>query len=63
MPRRRSLRSDLYRAARVLGDVQAAERGPGALGKREVRKAAYRRSGSLTGAFLRALGLMGGRRR
>ena len=63
MPRKPSLRSSLYKAARIMGDVEAAERGPGALAKREVRRKAYRASGSLTGALLRALGLQGGRRR
>lgn len=62
MPRRRSLRSNLYRAARVLGDVEAAQQGPEALAKREVRKSVYRRSNSLTASLLRALGLMGRRR-
>lgn len=63
MARKRSLRSNLYRAARVLGTVEAAEKGPQALAKREVRRVAYRASFSFTGALLRALGLEGGRRR
>jgi len=40
--RRRSLRSQLYRAARDLGDLQAIEKGPTAYAKRRVRKVAYR---------------------
>ena len=44
MPRRKSLRSQLYRAARDLGNVEAAEQGPGALARRQVRRAAYRRT-------------------
>ena len=38
MPRRKSLRSQLYRAARDLGNVEAAAKGPGALAKRQVRR-------------------------
>ena len=33
-PRRGSFRSQLYRAARELGNVEAASKGPAALGKR-----------------------------
>lgn len=71
MARRKSLRSQLYRAARDLGNVQAAERGyrrggvAGAVageGRRYARRAVYRRSNTLTGQFLRALGLSGRRR-
>ena len=42
MPRHRSARSQLYRAARDLGNVQAALKGPGAYSKRVVRRKAYR---------------------
>lgn len=42
MPRRQSARSNLYRAARKLGNVQAAERGPGAYAKRVARRGVYR---------------------
>lgn len=35
-------RSALYRAARLLGDVEAARRGPVAYGKRRVRRKVYR---------------------
>lgn len=35
-------RSALYRAARLLGDAEAARRGPAAYGKRRVRRMAYR---------------------
>ena len=38
----KSTRSQLYRAARDLGDLQAAMHGPTAYAKRRVRKAAYR---------------------
>ena len=42
----RSMRSELYRTARVMGDLQAAEKGPTAYGKRVMRKKMYRRSNS-----------------
>ncbi len=38
-------RSALYRLARLLGDLQAARRGPKALAKRMVRKALWRKLG------------------
>jgi len=50
---RRSLRSQLYRDALDLGNVQSIERG-GA--KRYVRRAVYRSTDSHTGSFLQALG-------
>jgi hypothetical protein len=55
MPRRKSLRSQLYRAARDLGNVEAAEKGPGAYGKRIVRRKVYRSTNRVTGRFLRKL--------
>jgi hypothetical protein len=42
MARSKSLRSQLYRAARDLGNVEAASKGPTAYGKRVVRRKAYR---------------------
>jgi hypothetical protein len=63
MARRKSLRSQLYRAARDLGNVVAASKGPGALAKRQVRRSVYRRTNSGVGSLLRAFGLSGGRRR
>ncbi len=57
MARGRSLRSQLYRDARILGDVDAASRGPGAYAKRYARRGAYRASSSLTRTFMRSLGL------
>jgi hypothetical protein len=57
MPRRRSLRSQLYRAARDLGDVEAAAKGPAAYEKRVLRKAVYRRTGRTTRKLLRLFGL------
>ena len=63
MARKSSLRTQLYRAARDLGNAQAAARGPGAYAKRVARRAVYRRTNSLAGGVLRAFGLQGGRRR
>jgi len=57
MARRRSLRSEMYRTARIMGDVQAAQKGPTAYGKRVMRKSMYRRSNSLTRQLLRMVGL------
>jgi hypothetical protein len=63
MPRRKSLRSQLYRAARDLGNVEAAAKGPGALAKRQVRRRAYRSTNRTLGNLLRGFGLSGGKRR
>jgi hypothetical protein len=63
MARRKSLRSQLYRAARDLGNVEAASKGPTAYGKRVVRRSVYRKTNSGLAGFLRAFGLSGGRRR
>ncbi len=63
MPRRKSLRSQLYRGARDLGNLEAAEKGPASLGKRYVRRPAYRKTNSGLGGLLRMFGLSGGRRR
>jgi hypothetical protein len=57
MARRKSLRSQLYRAARDLGNIEAAEKGPASYGKRVVRRKVYRRTNTATGRFLRRLGL------
>jgi len=63
MPRRKSLRSQLYRAARDLGNVEAVAQGPGALAKRQVRRKVYRSTNGALGGLLRAFGLSGRRRR
>jgi hypothetical protein len=47
----------MYRTARVMGDLQAAEKGPTAYGKRVMRKKFYRRSNSATRHLLRMVGL------
>jgi hypothetical protein len=57
MPRRRSLTSQLYRAARLSNDVRAASQGPEALAKRRVRRRAYGASGGFTRRVLRTFGL------
>lgn len=57
MARKRSLTSQLYRSARASNNLRAASRGPVALGKRQVRRSTYRTSGSLTRAFLKAIGM------
>jgi hypothetical protein len=57
MARRKGLRSQLYRAARDLGNVEAASQGPAAYGKRYARRKAYARTNSITRQILRALGL------
>jgi hypothetical protein len=45
MANRRSLTSQLYRAARISNSFRATPRSPGAYGKRQVRRRAYRTSG------------------
>ena len=50
---RKSLRSQPYRAAREVGNVEAAERGPASYGKRVVRRKVYRKSNGFLGRFLR----------
>lgn len=57
MSRRRSLTSQLYRAAKVSNNLRAMSRGPGAYGKRVVRRKAYGRSMGATGKLLRIFGL------
>ncbi len=57
MARSRSLRSQLYRDARILGNVEAAAHGPGAYARRSARRRVYATSNSLTRQLLRALSL------
>ncbi len=57
MARRKSMRSELYRDARVLGNVEAAAKGPVSYGKRVARRKAYATTNGLTRKFLRSLGL------
>ena len=63
MARRKSLRSQLYRGARDLGNLEAAKQGPTPLGKRYVRRAAYRKTNTGLAGLLRGLGLSGKRHR
>jgi hypothetical protein len=51
--RRKSLRSQLYRAARDMGNVEAASKGPGAYGRRVVRRKVYARTNGFVGKVLR----------
>jgi hypothetical protein len=53
MARSKSLRSQLYRAARDLGNVEAASKGPGAYGRRVVRRKVYRQTNGALGKLLR----------
>jgi hypothetical protein len=55
VPRRKSLRSQLYRAARDLGNVEAASKGPGAYGKRIVRRKVYRSTNGALGRLLKGI--------
>jgi hypothetical protein len=57
MARRKSLRSQLYRAARHLGNVEAASKGPSAYGRRMVRRKVYRKTNGALGRFLKGIGL------
>jgi hypothetical protein len=57
MARRSSLRSQLYRAARDMGNIQAAERGPSSYAKRVARRKVYRTTNGMTRHLLRSLGL------
>jgi hypothetical protein len=45
-----------------LGNLEAAEKGPTSLGKRYVRRAAYRKTNTGLAGLLRAFGLSGKRR-
>ena len=57
MARRKSLRSQLYWAARDLGNVEAAEKGPVSYGKRVARRKVYRSTNRTVGKLLRGFGL------
>ena len=50
-------RSTLYKMARIMGDVSAIQNGPQAIGKRIVRKSAYRAGNKVIGKSLRKIGL------
>ena len=55
--RQRSLRSELYRDARLLGNLQAAGHGPVAYGQRYARRKVYARTNSFTHSILRSISL------
>jgi hypothetical protein len=57
----KSLRSQLYRTARDLGNVEAAEKGPASCGKRMVRRKVYRSTNRNLAGILRSLRLSGKR--
>lgn len=64
MARRKTLRSQLYRAARDIGNVESVkDGGVKGLAKRDARRAVYRQTNKATGSFLRAFGLQGTRRK
>jgi hypothetical protein len=56
MARRESLRSQLYRAARDLGNVQTARGAPTPYGKRVVRQKVYRTTNGINSRVLKELG-------
>lgn len=47
------LRSMFYRLGRIMGDARAVRKGPKAVVKRQVRKAAYRTTGRLLRKLLK----------
>jgi hypothetical protein len=55
MPRHKSLRSQLYRAAGDMGNVEVAGKGLGAYGKCVVRRRLCQSTNKVTGGFLRRL--------
>jgi len=57
MVQRRSLTSELYRAARISNNLHAASRGPGAYAKRVVRRKVYGKEMSLTRSLLKGFGM------
>lgn len=57
MARRGSVTDMLYKMARASNTARAASRGPVSLGKREIRRRAYRVTGRMTRRALRRFGL------
>ena len=57
MPRKLSLTSNLYRAARLSNNARAASRGPGAYARHVVRRKTHSKSMDATGRLLRMFGL------
>jgi hypothetical protein len=58
---RTSIRAQLYRGARTLGDLEAAAQGPRSYTRRVARRHVYRASNRLTLDLLRSAGLAGSR--
>jgi hypothetical protein len=57
MGRGKTLRNQLYRGARDVGNVEAAEKGPASYGRRVVRRKVLRTSNGTVQRALRKLGL------
>ena len=57
MPRKTSLTSQLYRAARMSNNLRAASKGPTAYAKRVVRRKVYGKTMGWTDRLVRVLGL------
>jgi hypothetical protein len=57
MARRKSMRSQAYRVARDLGNLEAIQKGPTAVAEREARRVAYRKTNGALRKLLRAFGL------
>ena len=57
MARRGSLTDLLYKLARASATGRAASKGPGALAKRQVRRAVYREEGKETRRLFKMFGL------
>jgi hypothetical protein len=57
MARRRTIRSEMYKGARLLGNIQAAEAGPLSYGKRVVRRKVYAKTNGKLSKTLRSFGL------
>ena len=57
MPRRRSLTSQFYRAARFSNNARGARKGPVAIAERLARRKTYAKSMGMTGRLLRLFGL------
>lgn len=57
MTRSRSLTSSLYRLARASATARAVTRGPGAVGKRMVRRRVYGKEFGLTRRIFKGFGL------
>jgi hypothetical protein len=55
--RRKSLRSELYRSARILGNVEAMSKGPASYGRRVARRKVYAKSNGLLQKIFRRSGL------